>query len=321
MTHTLTLNEQADLVADELEARADDWRIRVHHPDDARLIDCGAEVVGGLQAGLALARCCLADRGDVQLVPTPIPGLPGPGIAVTTDDPINACLASQYAGWQVQVGKYFAMGSGAMRAAYGKEALFDDIPGREEPPVAVGILETRKVPTEEVLGYLRERLPESVRDLTVAFAPACSIAGTVQVVARSVETALHKLHELKFDLAQVVSGYGVAPMPPIGADDLKAIGWTNDAILYGASVTLWVNAEDDQLAEIGPQVPSTASSDHGAPFAELFARTGDFYKIDPLLFSPAEITFQNVRTGRCHVFGRVEADLLRRSFSLIGSTP
>ena len=48
--------------------------------------------------------------------------------------------------------------------------------------------------------------------------------------------------------------------------------------------------------------------------AELFARYGDFYMIDPLLFSPAEVTFVNVRTGRARAFGAVDGGLLRKSF-------
>ncbi len=55
-------------------------------------------------------------------------------------------------------------------------------------------------------------------------------------------------------------------------------------------------------------MPSSASKDHGAPFAEVFARYGgDFYKIDPLLFSPAEVEFRNLKTGRCHRFGKMRA--------------
>jgi methenyltetrahydromethanopterin cyclohydrolase len=144
-----------------------------------------------------------------------------------------------------------------------------------------------------------------------------SIAGTTQIVARSVETALHKLHELKFDVNQVVSGYGTAPLPPVATDFVQAIGRTNDAILYGGKVTLWVRADDELLAQIGPKVPSSASKDHGEPFADVFARyKGDFYKIDPLLFSPAEVEFRNLKTGRCHRFGKVEPALLRKSFGL-----
>ena len=40
----------------------------------------------------------------------------------------------------------------------------------------------------------------------------------------------------------------------------------------------------------------------------------DFYAVDPLLFSPAEVVFQNLETGRSHAFGRVETDILARSF-------
>ena len=161
------------------------------------------------------------------------------------------------------------------------------------------------------------KLPVSAEHLTLLVAPTTSIAGTTQIVARSVETALHKLHELKFDVAQVVSGYGVAPLPPVTPDFVQAIGRTNDAILYGAKVTLWVRADDEVLAHIGPKVPSAASKDHGAPFAEVFTRyNGEFYKIDPLLFSPAEVEFRNLKTGTCHRFGRVEPALLRKSFGL-----
>ena len=308
----MTLNEQALNCADLLAANATRWRVNLSTVAGSRVIDCGGAVPGGLQAGLQMARACLSGLADVSLVPS----ADGPMIQVFSDDPVRACLASQYAGWQIKVDKYFAMGSGPMRAAYGKEAIFDHLPnGREEPSVAVGVLESRKHPTDDVIAWVVAKLPKSVEKLTVLVAPSSSIAGTIQVVARSLETALHKLHELKFDLAQVVSGYGVAPLPPIAADESKAIGWTNDAILYGGKVVLWVRADDEALASIGPKVPSCASPDHGAPFADIFTRAGgDFYKIDPMLFSPAEVVFNNLKTGRSHSFGKCEPEVLRKSF-------
>ncbi len=310
-----TMNERADRVANELGQNADALRVAVSRVGGARVIDCGGAVPGSLAAGLLMARACLADLADVAVVPSPVPDLPGPAVQVRTDDPVRACLASQYAGWQVTAeGKFFGLGSGPMRAAYAKEELFQHIPGQEEPPCAVGVVETRRHPTEEVVASLAGRMPASVERLTLLVAPASSLAGNVQVVARSVETALHKLHELKFDVNQVVSGYGVAPLPPVTPDELAAIGRTNDAILYGGRVTLWVRADDEQIAAVGPRVPSNASNDHGAPFAELFARYGDFYKIDPLLFAPAEVTVVNLKTGRCQSFGKAEPKLLRKSF-------
>ena len=142
------------------------------------------------------------------------------------------------------------------------------------------------------------------------------MAGTIQVVARSLETALHKLHEVGYDIKNIVSGMGSAPLPPVAADDMAAIGRTNDAVLYGGEVTLWVRDDDARLAEIGPQVPSCASADFGEPFAAIFERYGrDFYKIDPLLFSPAAITFINLTSGKMQRFGELRVDVLERSFS------
>jgi methenyltetrahydromethanopterin cyclohydrolase len=321
MTAALTLNERALLSAEALLADAAALRLAVQRaPNGARVLDCGVAAPGGLHAGLGLARVCLAALADVALAPGTLPDLPCPQIQVATDHPVAACMASQYAGWQVSVGKYFAMGSGPMRAAYGKEELFDHIPGREQAPVAVGALETRKLPPPEVLDYLAERVRLPADRLTLLAAPAASLAGTVQVVARALETALHKLHELKFDLGQIVSGYGVAPLPPVAADELTAIGRTNDAILYGGRVTLWVRADDAVLAEVGPKAPSCSSPAHGEPFAEVFRRAGgDFYQIDKALFSPATLCFHNLASGRSHVFGRLEIDVLRHSF--FGAAP
>jgi methenyltetrahydromethanopterin cyclohydrolase len=308
----MTLNERALAVADALAGRAAEARVKIDTVAGARVIDCGGAVAGGLGAGLAMARACLAGLADVEIEPGP----DGPMVQVVSDDPVRACLASQYAGWQIKIDRYFAMGSGPMRAAYGKETIFDDLPhARELPRCAVGILETRKHPTEEVIAWLVAKLPNTVETVTLLVAPVSSIAGTVQVVARSLETALHKLHTLKFDMNQVVSGFGCAPLPPVAADELAGVGRTNDAILYGGRVVLWVRADDELLDAVGPKVPSTASPEHGVPFAEVYARAGnDFYKIDPALFSPAEVVFHNLKTGRTHAFGRREPEVLRKSF-------
>jgi methenyltetrahydromethanopterin cyclohydrolase len=314
---TLTLNERALRLADYIASNAAALRVAsdITPGTGARVIDCGIKTPGGLQAGLALARVCLAGQAEVSLVPGDVAGIACPSVAVTTDHPVLACMASQYAGWQIKVGKFFAMGSGPMRAAYGKEELFEHIPGKEEAPVAVGVLETSKIPDDAVFEHLSQALKLQAARITLLAAPAESQAGNLQVVARSLETALHKLHELKFDLNQVVSGFGSAPLPPVANNLVGAIGRTNDAILYGGRVTIWVRAEDDQLAEVGPKVPAGASPDYGAPFASIYARYDhDFYKIDPMLFSPAEIVLCNLKTGRSFAFGRTRGDVLYQSF-------
>jgi methenyltetrahydromethanopterin cyclohydrolase len=225
-------------------------------------------------------------------------------------------MASQYAGWQIAgQGKFYAMGSGPMRAAGSREPLFDTIGFRERPRQVVGVLEADRLPPSDVCEHIAEACGTTNEHATLLVAPTASYAGTVQVVARSVETAMHKLFELGFDLFRVECGFGAAPLPPVGRNDLAALGRTNDAVLYGGEVTLWVRGDDDSLAEIGPRVPSNASADHGQPFAAIFERYDrDFYKIDPHLFSPAVVTLHNVDTGRTFRFGATEPDLIRKSF-------
>ena len=50
---------------------------------------------GGLEAGLGLARVCLAGRAEVSLVPSSLTGMHGPSVQVSSDDPVMACMASQ----------------------------------------------------------------------------------------------------------------------------------------------------------------------------------------------------------------------------------
>lgn len=279
------------------------------------LVDCGVKARGGLGAGLDLARICMAGLGEVSLVPGEVAGRPVALVQVSTDHPVAACLASQYAGWQIAEGKFFAMGSGPMRAASGREPIFETIGLKEEAEHVVGVLEGRSLPGEEIFGRIAEACRVKAGQVSLLIAPTASLAGGVQVVARSVETAMHKLAELGFDLGRVVSGFGTAPLPPVASDDLAAIGRTNDAILYGARVVLMVTGDDPSLAEIGPKVPSSSSKDHGEPFARLFARYNhDFYAVDPHLFSPAVVEFQNIDTGQSQTFGRLEPEVLAASF-------
>jgi methenyltetrahydromethanopterin cyclohydrolase len=237
-------------------------------------------------------------------------------IRTTTDAPVAACLASQYAGWSISVGDYFAMGSGPMRAAYGGEELYRDIGRTETASRTAGVLESDRLPGPEVIELISRKTRVDPERIILAVAATNSVAGRVQVVARSVETALHKLHMLDFDLERIARGEGTAPLPPPARDSFAALGRVNDAMLYGARVTLSVRGDDRSLEAIGPRVPSSSSKDHGTPFREIFDRYDrDFYRIDPHLFSPAQVTFVNVETGNRHTFGEVAPEVLERSFS------
>jgi methenyltetrahydromethanopterin cyclohydrolase len=311
------LNERAHELCEAMAAEADRLGIVVSALGcGTRIIDCGVKTPGSVEAGRRLAHICLAGLGDVFIATTDQDSPTSQAVRVATNAPIAACMASQYAGWEVKGEKFFAMGSGPMRAGACREELFKDIGNCEQPEVCVGVLETRKLPPDAVCTSIAEKCQITPDKLTLLVAPTSSIAGTIQIVARSVETTLHKLHVLGFDLSRIVSGIGKAPLPPVADDDLVAIGRTNDAILYGGDVTLSVRGDDASIAEIGPRVPSNSSPDHGRPFREIFARYNhDFYRIDPLLFSPGLVKFVNVETGQRHAFGQLAPDVLAESFA------
>ena len=328
------LNERAHELANQMAADADALGIAVSTLDcGTRIIDCGVKAPGSVEAGRRLAEVCMAGLGTVIFVPnegirrdaqnwldlTPLyRGVDTGFIWVHTDQPVAACMASQYAGWQIKGESYFAMGSGPMRAAAETGNTFRRDRATRAPDICVGVLESSKVPPESVCVDIAAKCGLKPERLTLLIARTSSLAGTVQIVARSVETALHKLHELDFDLLQVKRGYGFAPLPPIASDDLAAIGWTNDAILYGGNVGLEVIASTREIEEVGPHVPSNASPDYGEPFGEIFKRYDrDFYRIDPMLFSPARIGFtiaDRKELGET-VFGTLAPEILIRSFA------
>jgi methenyltetrahydromethanopterin cyclohydrolase len=317
MTHEL--NQRARQLIERVASSAVDFRVRESTVQDARIFDFGIRAEGGLDAGQALAEICMAGLGWASILPGDVGGLTWPHVFVTTDHPVAACLYSQYAGWQINAEGFFAMGSGPMRAVYAREELFAKFDYREEPTEVVGVLEGRTLPNAAVVRYICERTGVTSDKLWLLIAPTASQAGNVQVVARSVETALHKLLELGFEVRQIQSACGSAPLPPVAKNDMEGIGRTNDAILYGARVTLWVRGPDSAVTEIGPSVPACSSSAFGKPFLQVFEEAGrDFYKIDKNLFSPAEVTFCNLDTGKVHRFGRTEPDVLKTSFGIGG---
>ena len=312
----LSMNERAWALADTCVARAADLRLAVTTLESgARVIDAGVNVPGGLAAGLALAELCMGGLGHVSYAPVTIDGESWPGVQVWTDHPAVSCMASQYAGWAITPEGYFAMGSGPLRArARVEQELFEKLDYAEQATRGVLVLETRTLPTDDVAAWVARKAGLLPGALTFAVAPTASLAGGVQIVARVIETGLHKMDTIGFDVRRVVSAIGAAPLAPTAKNDMRAIGRTNDCILYGGRVRYTVRGEDDELASLAERLPAATSSDYGTPFYDIFKRyDSDFYKIDPLLFSPAEVWLTSATSGRTFHAGRLNADVLRAS--------
>lgn len=286
----------------------------------ARMVDAGANARGSIEAGRRIAEICLGGLGTVTIVPTgPVASWPY-SVVVHSNDPVLACLGSQYAGWSLadETGDsgFFALGSGPGRAVAAVEDLYKELGYRDTATKTALVLEAAGGPPASVVAKVAEAAGVTPEDVTFIFAPTQSLAGATQVVARVLEVALHKAHTVGFDLHAIVDGIGSAPLSPPHPDFIKAMGRTNDAIIYGGRVQLFVDADDAAARQLAEQLPSTTSSDHGAPFAEIFSRVnGDFYKIDGALFSPAEAIVTSVRTGATFRGGRLEPSLVDASFA------
>jgi methenyltetrahydromethanopterin cyclohydrolase len=186
------------------------------------LVDAGVVAPGSVAAGVLIARICMGGLGHVtvreSLETQPLwPSM----IEVRTSWPVLACLGSQYAGWSLtatkeQTGgkKFFSLGSGPARALAVKEPLFAELGYRDRHARGVLVLEVDRLPPQVVIDKVVHDCGLAPGQLTLVTTPTHSVAGTVQVVARVVEVALHKTHVLGVSLDEVVEGGGSAPLPP-----------------------------------------------------------------------------------------------------------
>ncbi|AWN42466.1 methenyltetrahydromethanopterin cyclohydrolase [Methylobacterium durans] len=308
-------------LVERLVADAEVLRLAVtQEPGGARMVDAGASVRGSIEAGRRMAEICLGGLGTVTISPSgPVSSWPY-SVVVHANDPVIACLGSQYAGWSLadETGDsgFFALGSGPGRAVAVVEDLYKELGYRDTATKTALVLEAASGPPASVVAKVAEAAGLSPEDVTFIFAPTQSLAGSTQVVARVLEVALHKAHTVGFDLHKIVDGIGSAPLSPQHPDFVQAMGRTNDAIIYGGRVQLFVEADEADARQLAEQLPSTTSNDHGAPFAEIFARVnGDFYKIDGALFSPAEVIVTSVNTGKSFRGGRLMPELVDASFA------
>jgi len=299
---------------------AERYRIAVQTLDNgARIIDAGIDVPGGLEAGRLITEICLGGLGSVSL-------RAGNSFAdwswfldVHSTDPVIACLGSQYAGWSLSHGEgkgaFNALGSGPGRAMGSREELFAELGYRDQADSACLVVEVDQVPPVELVDKIATQCGIGAERLTLILTPTRSLAGSIQVVGRVLEVSLHKVHSLHFPLDKVIDGAGSAPICPPGTDFLTAMGRTNDAILFGGYVHLFVDSDDAAAGKLAAELPSSSSKDYGKPFAEIFKAVNyDFYQIDPMLFSPAKVTVSSLQTGNSFHAGRLDEELLIESF-------
>ena len=322
MTATMrpSVNRLAAPLVEQLVRDAVALRLGVEHSKaGAVIVDGGIDVPGGLEAGRRIAEICMGGLGQVKIAADSRFARWPWMVEVGSLNPVIACLASQLAGWSLSHGEgkeaFFALGSGPGRSLALKEPLFEHLHYTDKADSACLVLEVDKRPPAPLIEKAATACGVAPERLTLILTPTRSLAGTVQIAARVLEVALHKLHHLQFPLEHVIDGLGAAPVPPPAASFVEAMGRTNDAIIYGGSVHLFVSGPEEEARKLTAAMPSSASRDHGRPFAEIFkAYKGNFYDIDPLLFSPSQVNVTHLDSGRTFHNGSLDEKLLNLSF-------
>ncbi len=220
-----------------------------------------------------------------------------------TEKPSIATLACQMAGWRIKIGGKTAMGSGPARIlAKQPKEIYEFLNYSEDSKVAALALETNVAPTEETAKLILEKT--GADDVIVAAFRGDSEIGLINVIARVVEMGFFALEQLKFDVGKITYGWGTAPLPELNEDVMFT---SNDALIYGGVVKLKTKKWEDGLAE---KVVSHASPTFGKPFKQLFKEAGDFYKMDPKIFAPAEITVEDTTSGKTYHAGGIKKEIL-----------
>lgn len=291
-------------------------KVALHKRSGVHVIDCGVDARGSWEAGVLFASISMGGLGRIDTRWADFNGFRWPSVQVMTDHPLRACMLSQCAGWPVRAKDFFALASGPGRAVADREDIFREFGYTDQSEIAILCLESDWLPSEEAIQNILKECPCNPENLFILVAPTASSVGSIQIAARALETGLYKLKSLSYDITNIRSGWGVCPLPPVAPDRDTALGRTNDAILYGATVYFTVDDEDKALESLIEKVPSSASIEYGQSFAEITKKYENFYDIDPLLFSPAEIWLTNLKSGRTFHAGRIRPEIILKSFGM-----
>ena len=313
----ISINQISSKLVKNLLNNADKLNLKVKEGAlNCTIIDAGINTSGSIEAGLLISEICLGGLGKVTITPSNFfDDSTIMQISVHSSYPVIACLGSQYAGWSLSSDGFFSLGSGPVRSIAQKEEIFNILKYTDDYEKTVTILEVDKEPPKEIVQKVSEDCKIKPQNLVFILTPTTSVSGNIQVVARVLEVAIHKVHELGFPLDRIESGFGTAPLPPIGKNFVSAMGRTNDSIIYGGNVQLVINGPEDDLIDLAKELPSSNSKDYGKTFKKIFEEYNqDFYKIDGSLFSPARVIINSKASGKIYKSGDINKKIIKNSF-------
>ncbi len=283
------------------------------------VVDMGLETPGGWLAAKLFIDATIAGLGRVDYGRFQHGSIDLPAIEVYIDRPQIACLSSQFSSWPMAKkdipGYIRPMGSGPARAL-------------AQNDFAVKVWDYVDVHHETVFGLQAEALPDEA--FVDEIAAACgiapeniyllvvrtgSLAGSIQVCSRTIETSIWRLHVKGFDIKKVISGMGSCPIAPPVKDECRAMVRVNAAVLYGGIVRYVVDCTDAEIEAVIDKLPTQSARRYGYSFAKMLEEgERDIFKTDKDIHGVAIFEIMNYATGSVFKAGEIREEYLKEIF-------
>ena len=287
------------------------------------VIDMGVNYTGGYQAAKHLAEVTLGGLGYLQYGNFDLDGIELPQAEIYVDSPVIACLSCQLSGWplpELKTDNIVPLISGPIRTIVKEDKFAKAFPYEDRSDEVAAALQGGLLPDVRLTDYLASKSGVTPDKVYVLSAATGSLAGMVNVVARTLETSLWRLHELGFNPEKVISAWGKAPIPPIAKDEYTSMIRSNTYVYYGGSVGLTVDCDDREITDILTRItlsPETTEQ-YGIPFGKLLAEAnGNIFEMTKFVHSVTKVIFYNVRSGNIFTYGNIDFEVLKKCLGTI----
>ncbi len=254
-----SVNARAGKLVEELVASATALRCAVTIGEAGeRRIDLGASVHGGLEAGRRLGEICMGGLGTVSI--TSASGLERwpLGVVVHSTNPVIACLGEPVRRLD-HPGAGDAVSSPSARVPRARSRASRS----STRSSATSIITTRRPSSSRATrrrrppSRARSRRPAACNPPISPFSTRRRAASPAPCRSRPACSRSRSTRRMRCTsrFEHIVDGFGVAPIAPPIPDFVKAMGRTNDAIIYGGRIQLFVRGPDDAAKKLADAAP------------------------------------------------------------------
>lgn len=317
---------QSAILLDGLEQDAEILGLDVSHLENgAKIIDCGVNVPGSLEAGRRITEISQGGMASARIGIAEIAGVVLPELTVDSWLPEVSAYGLQVSVPLSEVDPAIRI-SGPILARFADSRL--DVEWSEACSTAWGIsvVESDQLPHSAISDALACRSGLSASGLTLIVVPAGSITGITQIAGRINESVIFTMEEsLGIDCSCISDLLGAVPIAL-----LKDVGASHpitpdDFIHYLGRVTLTVDCDSSvDLADLASQLTFRSTPIYGKLFSELLAAADGVFEAIPGLVDlnkVAQITVIDRKTGNAYSAGERDESILFGPHRELPSSP